>query len=118
MEEGDDNHLRNWVLEGCDKVGADASEDMGWEEISAHTDDDTINDENLVSIWRVFPKRPYRWFRLRLTGPSSGGKVNFCITQMEFWGYLMKDSETGHAGSLTPDSPEIRRSQTALANMC
>eukprot|EP00241_Pyramimonas_parkeae_P018418 CAMPEP_0114289682 /NCGR_PEP_ID=MMETSP0059-20121206/7511_1 /TAXON_ID=36894 /ORGANISM="Pyramimonas parkeae, Strain CCMP726" /LENGTH=369 /DNA_ID=CAMNT_0001410985 /DNA_START=366 /DNA_END=1476 /DNA_ORIENTATION=- len=83
QEEGDDNYLREWVLEG-------SNDDVEYEEISSHIDF-SITAENLRSHWAVAAIRPYSYFRIRLLGPSSGAKCNYCVTQVEFWGWLKGD---------------------------
>lgn len=84
QEEGDENYLREWAFEG-------SNDGTDWETIKKHVDF-SITETNLKGYFAVQPKRPYQWFRIRLTGPSSGDKCNFCITQIEFWGHLVKTS--------------------------
>eukprot|EP00238_Polyblepharides_amylifera_P012646 CAMPEP_0196587080 /NCGR_PEP_ID=MMETSP1081-20130531/56395_1 /TAXON_ID=36882 /ORGANISM="Pyramimonas amylifera, Strain CCMP720" /LENGTH=346 /DNA_ID=CAMNT_0041909165 /DNA_START=90 /DNA_END=1130 /DNA_ORIENTATION=- len=85
QEDGDDNYLRDWVLEGSD-------DGFEYEEIQHHVDF-SITAENLVGDWAITPVRPFSFFRVRLLGASSGAKCNFCVTQFEIWGHVSKDIE-------------------------
>uniref|UniRef100_A0A7S0QT22 BTB domain-containing protein n=1 Tax=Pyramimonas obovata TaxID=1411642 RepID=A0A7S0QT22_9CHLO len=85
QEPGDDNYLREWVLEG-------SRDGITFETISSHIDF-AITAESLQAHWPVTPNKPYPFFRLRLLGLSSGAKCNFCITQVELWGWIKNDSK-------------------------
>ena len=82
---GDDNYLREWVLEG-------SRDGVLFELISNHIDF-AITAESLRAHWPVAPERPYAYFRIRLNGLSSGARCNFCITQIELWGWIASDNK-------------------------
>mmetsp|Transcript_27468 Transcript_27468/g.53491 ORF Transcript_27468/g.53491 Transcript_27468/m.53491 type:complete len:477 (-) Transcript_27468:89-1519(-) len=79
VQQDQDHFLRNWRFE--------ASQDMSsWTVLATYVNDTTITSENRFGHFKVKCGKPYRYFRIYVTGPSHKGQQSFDLTQVELFG--------------------------------
>ena len=72
----------HWVLEG-----SNTSNDSDWIELDSRNTDDLKPSLATVTYQLKQPSQPFRYFRIRQTGPNScGGNHCLAITSLEFFG--------------------------------
>lgn len=86
-----DNNLRNWSIEV-------SNDGQNWEEVDRHSEDSTLNGEELKSIFNVTKEQTssYRFIRLHQTGYSWNGYPQensyfLSIYSIEFFGKLEEE---------------------------
>jgi len=80
-----DHYVRNWRIEG----GDDGST---WTTIRDHNNDTTLTSTNRWAFFDLKATTFYNRLRLFCYGPSHNGTTNFDITEMEFYGYVVKQA--------------------------
>ena len=77
-------HPKSWVIEG-------SNDNSSWETIDEETNCSYLNGKNLVHSFSVNqPKNiPFRFIRMRLTGPDWAGKSYFGMNSFEIYGKLL-----------------------------
>jgi hypothetical protein len=62
-----------------------------WTSLRVHEDDQAICQPGQFASWPVTGPPaflPFRFFRIALTGPTTGDSWNFCICFLELYGYF------------------------------
>lgn len=77
------NQIRNWVFEG-------SADNSRFDVLSTHTNDETLRGSGFASAsWPVSgTETPYRYFRVRQTGPNSTGDDFLVLCGIELYGTL------------------------------
>mmetsp|Transcript_12942 Transcript_12942/g.31719 ORF Transcript_12942/g.31719 Transcript_12942/m.31719 type:complete len:368 (-) Transcript_12942:121-1224(-) len=81
-----DHFLRNWKFEG-------SSDGKTYNVIQEYVQNATISDSTRFGHFKVSCRKPYRIFRIYITGPSHKGAQNFDFTQIELFGHCMQASK-------------------------
>eukprot|EP00466_Bigelowiella_natans_P003872 jgi/Bigna1/86838/estExt_fgenesh1_pg.C_140118 len=77
VHQDQDHFLRNWKFEV-------SNDNVRWIVLSNHTNDATITNDNRFGHFKVQCGRPYRYFKIHVTGPSHKGQPSFDLTQVVF----------------------------------
>jgi hypothetical protein len=77
------NHLKSWMLEGSIK-------DENWIEIDSRSDCPDLNGKRFMKTYEVKHQSFFRYLRLRQTGPSHCGTHMMAISNVEFFGIVVK----------------------------
>mmetsp|Transcript_10843 Transcript_10843/g.15126 ORF Transcript_10843/g.15126 Transcript_10843/m.15126 type:complete len:488 (-) Transcript_10843:133-1596(-) len=82
VHQDQDHFLRNWKFEV-------SNDNVRWIVLSNHTNDATITNDNRFGHFKVQCGRPYRYFKIHVTGPSHKGQPSFDLTQVELFGRVI-----------------------------
>uniref|UniRef100_A0ACD5XXC3 Uncharacterized protein n=1 Tax=Avena sativa TaxID=4498 RepID=A0ACD5XXC3_AVESA len=85
-QDGSTMFMRSWVLQG-------SMDGENWTSLGAHEDERTICQPGQFASWPITGPSallPFRFFRLALTGPTTGvsDNWNLCICFLELYGYF------------------------------
>jgi hypothetical protein len=82
-----DHFLRNWRIQG-------SNDGVTYTTIHEYRDDQTINSGARHAFFTV-NESPSFWKRIRLylTGASHAGQANFDITQLELYGWILREGQ-------------------------
>ncbi|GLI59392.1 hypothetical protein VaNZ11_001258, partial [Volvox africanus] len=100
--DGSQDFVRSWVLQGSHDLAV-------WVDLKRHSNDTTIKVPGQYASWPVIGPAaavPYRAFRLLLTAPNASpnpaGRHNFCLSNLELYGFLHKGAPSNGAGGGIP----------------
>jgi hypothetical protein len=79
--DGNDYHLRSWILEGSNDC-------KSWVEIDHHTNDSSLNSEGAIAIFPISSSSDYQYIRLRQIDVNSSGTHHLIVSAIEFYGIL------------------------------
>ena len=77
------------MIQGC-------NEGQDWMTLRCHSNDQAIKLPGQYASWPVTSHAamlPYQMFRLLLTGCNAGRNNNMCLSYMEFYGYVLRQSQ-------------------------
>lgn len=85
-QDGSRTFMRSWVLQG-------SMDGENWTSLGVHEDERTICQPGQFASWPITGPSallPFRFFRLALTGPTTGvsNNWNLCICFLELYGYF------------------------------
>ncbi|GFR52255.1 hypothetical protein Agub_g14789, partial [Astrephomene gubernaculifera] len=97
--DGSSDFARSWVLQGSHDLAT-------WVDLKRHSNDTSIKLPGQYASWPVIGPAaavPYRAFRLLLTAPNaspnSASRLNFCLSNLELYGFLHKGGGIGNGNS-------------------
>ena len=82
MAPTNENHLRNWQLQGQNEADGD-----NWDVLIEHKNDESLNEPDGTASWSI-PNivKFYQYFRLQMTEPGSSNRWSICCSGFEIYG--------------------------------
>lgn len=97
----DTEALRNWVLEG-------SNDRKQWDVLRSHDNDTSLSKKGASKTWSVKRNRgPYRYVRVRMTGPNSNKHYYLALSGAEFYGTLTGPSVSTPASTPSPSFTHV-----------